>query len=187
MMPGLNGPGGVVTHQRAPGAAKRTGDPADGNDAKQEIVEGPQAGAYYYLTKPFDEDMLLSVLSTAVNDRMRYRCALAGSDVAARTFDLMREGAFTFKTLHSARDLATVLANACPDPRRVVIGLTELLVNAVEHGNLEISYAEKGLLQDQGQWETEVARRLSDPSICGQRGGGQVLPRTGQGAGGDHG
>ena len=29
--------------------------------AREEILEGLQAGAYY-LTKPFDEDMLLSVL-----------------------------------------------------------------------------------------------------------------------------
>ena len=137
--------------------------------AKNEVLEGLQAGAYYYLTKPFDEDMLLSVLSTAVEDRMRYRRALEGSDVASRTFGLMREGSFSFSSLMSARDLATVLANACPDPRRVVIGLVELLINAVEHGNLGISYDEKTRLREEDRWEQEVDARLADPAYAGRQ------------------
>jgi anti-sigma regulatory factor (Ser/Thr protein kinase) len=35
---------------------------------------------------------------------------------------------------------------AAPDPSRVVLGLTELMLNAVEHGNLSISYDEKSRL-----------------------------------------
>lgn len=134
--------------------------------AKAEILEGLQAGAYYYLTKPFDENMLLSVLSTAVEDRHRHLRALEDSDLASRTFGLMHEAAFTFSSLHSARDIATVLANAFPDPKRVVIGLTELLVNAVEHGNLGITYEEKTRLREQGRWEREVASRLAAPEYA---------------------
>ena len=132
--------------------------------ARDEIIEGLRAGAYYYLTKPFDHDMLLSVVSTALEDRMRYRHALEESGVASRTFGLMREAAFSFRTLGSARDLATVLANAFPDPQRVVIGLSELLVNAVEHGNLGIGFQEKGLLREQNRWEQEIEARLADPA-----------------------
>ena len=132
--------------------------------AKEEILEGLQAGAYYYLTKPFDEHMLLSVLSTAVEDRKRYLRALEHSDVASRTFGLMSEAAFSFKTLGSARDIATVLANAFPDPRRVIIGLSELLLNAVEHGNLGITYDEKSRLREEDRWEQEIEARLADPA-----------------------
>lgn len=132
--------------------------------AKDEVLEGLRAGAYYYLTKPFDEQMLLSVLSTAVADRMRYRQALEGSDLVSRTFGLMREASFSFRSLAAARDLAHLLANACPDPRRVVIGLLELLINAVEHGNLGITYEEKSRLRDEERWESEVAGRLADPA-----------------------
>jgi CheY-like chemotaxis protein/anti-sigma regulatory factor (Ser/Thr protein kinase) len=132
--------------------------------AKEDIVDGLKAGAYYYLTKPFDEDMLLSVLSTAVDDRQRYMQALSDSDVASRTFGLMHEAAFAFRDLHSAHDIATVLANAFPDPKRVVIGLTELLVNAVEHGNLGITYDEKSDLRAEDRWEQEIEARLADPA-----------------------
>jgi CheY-like chemotaxis protein/anti-sigma regulatory factor (Ser/Thr protein kinase) len=131
--------------------------------AKEEILEGLRAGAYYYLTKPFDEQMLLSVLATAVEDRSRYKRALEGSDVASRTFGLLRDGYFTFKDLMSARDVATVLANACPDPHRVVIGLTELLINAVEHGNLAITYDEKTRLREEDRWYAEIEARLTQP------------------------
>ncbi|MBF0530659.1 MAG: ATP-binding protein, partial [Deltaproteobacteria bacterium] len=49
----------------------------------------------------------------------------------------------------------------CPDPGRTVTGLQELLINAVEHGNLGITYAEKTKLVIEGTWITEVKRRLS--------------------------
>jgi len=131
--------------------------------AKKDVLEGIKAGAHYYLTKPFDEELLLTVLDTAISDRMRYRRAQIESDVNARTFGLMCEGRFFFKTLDAARDLATVLSNACPDPKRVSLGMAELLVNAVEHGNLGISYDEKSELRANQGWDKEIERRLCDP------------------------
>ena len=131
--------------------------------AQDEILEGIRAGAWYYLTKPFDEALLLSVLGTAVEDRRRYRRMQEESHAAGRTFGLMCEGRFRFQTLEAARDIATVLANACPDPGRVVIGMSELLINAVEHGNLGITYDEKTVLREENRWDEEVARRLADP------------------------
>ena len=136
--------------------------------SKDEIVEGMEAGAYYYLTKPFEEEMLLSVLKTAVADRMRYRRSQEESDVAGRSLGLLQEGRFCFSNLDEARDLSTVLAHAFPDPQRVVIGLSELLLNALEHGNLGISYEEKSQLKENGDWEDEVRRRCSDPAYSGR-------------------
>jgi anti-sigma regulatory factor (Ser/Thr protein kinase) len=56
-----------------------------------------------------------------------------------------------------------LLANACPEPAGVSLGLLELLVNAVEHGNLGITTKEKSRLLHQGLWEKDVARRLEMP------------------------
>jgi anti-sigma regulatory factor (Ser/Thr protein kinase) len=41
------------------------------------------------------------------------------------------------------------------------MGLSELLVNGVEHGNLGIDFAEKSRLREADCWEEEVARRLA--------------------------
>ena len=41
-----------------------------------------------------------------------------------------------------------------------VVGLRELVVNAVEHGNLEISFDENTELLASGEWQAEIERRL---------------------------
>lgn len=136
---------------------------------REEVIEGISAGAYYYLTKPYDAEMLLSVVRTAASD------SAAAHDLQRRVrrglqvLQLLDEAHFTLCTLEEARGLASVLANACPDAESTVIGLTELLVNAVEHGNLGITYDEKSALLADGGWAAEVARRLTLPENRGKR------------------
>jgi hypothetical protein len=48
----------------------------------------------------------------------------------------------------------------------VVVGLHELLLNAVEHGNLGITYNEKTDLVRNANWNEEIERRLSLPEYC---------------------
>ncbi|MEN8180423.1 MAG: response regulator, partial [Pseudomonadota bacterium] len=111
--------------------------------SKQDVLDGLQAGAYYYLTKPYDEEHMLAIVNTAVADYQRYRSLQKETLQTAHTLCLMQNGRFQFRTLQEGRNLATLLANASPNAGNVVIGLSELMVNAVEHGNLGISYEEK--------------------------------------------
>jgi len=129
----------------------------------EEIHEGIRAGAYYYLTKPLEKAMLCSVIATAVQDHLRYRCMQSEIDRTGRVFGLMSRGEFHFRTLDEGRGLARLLANACPNPRKAVVGISELLVNAVEHGNLGIGYQEKGQLLETGRLTAEVEARLARP------------------------
>jgi anti-sigma regulatory factor (Ser/Thr protein kinase) len=55
------------------------------------------------------------------------------------------------------------VAQLCPEPQRVVTGISELLLNALEHGNLKIGYEEKSRLMRNGEWQQEVERRLDAP------------------------
>lgn len=126
----------------------------------KDIHEGIRAGAYYYLTKPFAREMLCSVVATAVQDHVRYRRMQEEIDRTSRMFGLVTRAEFHFRSLEQGRELANLLANACPNPRKAVVGIGELLVNAVEHGNLEIGYREKGRLLKSGQLDAEVQRRL---------------------------
>ena len=127
---------------------------------REEMIEGIRAGAYYYLTKPYDRDVLLSVIRTAAGDSHEIRELQKRVQRGLHVLSLLSEARFTIRTLDQARDLAGVLANACPDPESAVVGLTELLVNAVEHGNLGITYEEKTALRNCHDWEAEVLRRL---------------------------
>lgn len=129
--------------------------------SQTDISEGLEAGAHYYLTKPFDEDILLSVIKTAVQERQFYKEVMSDLDKDKQVVPLIRNAYFEFTTIDHARNLASLLSNAFPDPSVVVMGLTELMINAVEHGNLGITYDEKSALNEQGNWNEEVSRRLS--------------------------
>ncbi len=125
-----------------------------------DISEGLNAGAFYYLTKPFEEDVLLSVIKTAVNDRFRYQQIQDNLEQTNLTMGKLNSAVFEFKNLEDARSIASLVSNACPEPEKIVMGLTELMVNAIEHGNLGITYDEKSVLNEQGSWINEVANRL---------------------------
>ncbi len=127
---------------------------------REEMIEGIRAGAYYYLSKPYDAEVLMSVVRTAATDAREIRELQKRVKRGLHVLSLLSEARFAIRTLDEARDLAGVLANACPDPESAVVGLTELLVNAVEHGNLGITYEEKSFLRNCHEWEAEVLRRL---------------------------
>lgn len=136
---------------------------------REEMLEGIRAGAYYYLTKPFDVEMLLSVIATAANDYEHYRELQQEARRGLEALALLHEAVFTFQTVNEAHALGAILANVCPDPETAVIGLTELLVNAVEHGNLGITYEEKSALNANRRWAAEVERRLALPENAAKR------------------
>ncbi|MBI1207548.1 MAG: hypothetical protein GC191_09715 [Azospirillum sp.] len=71
---------------------------------------------------------------------------------------------FQFRTPDEVNLLARWLGGLCPDPSEAEGGLAELMLNAVEHGNLGIDYTEKKNLVQAGHFEAEVARRLALPA-----------------------
>lgn len=126
----------------------------------ENMRESLEAGAHYYITKPYDQQTLLAIVTTAVKDYQYHVLLQSTVKQSAQTLKLMNRGEFRYRTLDDGKNLALLLANACPDPDKVVLGLTELMINAIEHGNLGISYEEKSKLNLTGAWEQEVNRRL---------------------------
>ena len=59
--------------------------------------------------------------------------------------------------------MACFLAYCFPQPERVITGLLELLINAVEHGNLGVDYHDKAKLIMADNWRAEVERRINLP------------------------
>ncbi len=131
--------------------------------AESEILEGLKAGAYYYLTKPYSEEVLLSVIRTAVKECLAYKELQLQLQQTHITMGKLNHAIFEFQTLEQARSIGSLLSNACPEPDKIVMGLTELMINAVEHGNLGISYEEKTVLNNNGRWIDEVNSRLAMP------------------------
>ncbi len=134
----------------------------------KDVIEGIRTGAWYYLTKPYDAQMLLSVVRAAANDYFEFKDLRARLRQGLKTLRMLQNAVFVIRTVEEARDVATILANACPDPDSAIVGLTELLLNAVEHGNLGITYEEKSAMQDKEEWQREVSRRLALPENAGK-------------------
>ena len=140
-----------------------------GKAAEQDVLEGLQAGAEYYLTKPYEKQALLAIVQTSVADFARYKELRAKVNQQEKTMDLLDRAEFTFRTLEDASNLSSLLAKACPNPQTSVLGISELLINAVEHGNLGISYQEKSQLNEENAWLDEIRKRLDDPAYVNRR------------------
>jgi CheY-like chemotaxis protein len=131
-------------------------------DDPERIKEGIDAGAFYYLIKPFQRPLLNSILRAAVADYHAFRHLLETLKQYKKPIALLTEGTFRFRTPQEAEQVAVMIASATPDPEHAMV-IAELLLNAIEHGNLGITYAEKGKLLDENAWEKEVERRLALP------------------------
>jgi DNA-binding response OmpR family regulator len=134
----------------------------------EDVAAGLNAGAYYYLTKPFPPETLLSIVRAAVRDRLAYLDLQGRIRHAEGIMRHLVRGEFSFRTQAEARDLAALVAHAAPDPTRIVLGLTELMLNAVEHGNLAITYEEKSRLIAADALTEEVEKRLADGPYSGR-------------------
>lgn len=131
--------------------------------SSRQIQEGIEAGVYYYLAKPYNEALLLSIIRAALKDSVGRSEMREQVKKQRRTLGLMEMGRFRFRTLEETNNLSYFIANCFPSPEHMVYGLNELMVNAVEHGNLGITYGEKTELILNGIWQQEVERRLQLP------------------------
>jgi len=134
--------------------------------APDQVKEGIEAGAYYYLTKPYEPETLLAIVRGALSELGQEMEETQRAATQAEALRLLMHAEFSFKTLEEAQHLANLLAMLCPIPDAAVMGLSELLVNAVEHGNLNISYDEKMHLRYSDGWEKEIERRLALPEFA---------------------
>ncbi len=138
--------------------------------ATEQVLQGINAGVYYYLTKPYDDRMLLSIVRSALQDAKIRKNMREEVGRQRSVLGLMELSVFRFRTLKEAKTLAFYIASCFPKPEQAVFGLHELLMNAIEHGNLGITYSEKTELVLAGQWLQEVERRLDSPDYREKKG-----------------
>lgn len=130
---------------------------------KEQIVEGFKAGVYYYLTKPFDSMVLVSIINAAIVDLQAKEQIYKEVVEFKKIQTLVERCNFCFSSLVDVRSLTVYLSNFFPEPDRVAMGISELLINAVEHGSLGITYDEKSELNNKGKWSEEVKIREELP------------------------
>ncbi|MFT5701770.1 MAG: two-component system cell cycle response regulator [Desulforhopalus sp.] len=129
----------------------------------QEIKEGIEAGVFYYLVKPLNIETLSSIVESASLKIHKYRIQRQRYLERQESMTMVQSLNCSFRTLEEGEKLAVFLSQFFPDPDQVFTGVSELFINAVEHGNLAISYEEKGELLEKNSLIKEVERRLTHP------------------------
>lgn len=135
----------------------------------QELISGISAGAYYYLTKPYAAEVLISIVNAAAKDHKNKQALKKELFKKDLMFGIITSAEFELQTIDQARALAAFISNFYSEPARVIVGLAALLMNAIEHGNLAIGYEEKSRLVSEGAFETEVENRLASPAYASKK------------------
>jgi len=169
MMPDLDGIGLLRRIKNDPRLAGIPVIMQTAANSPEQIREGLEAGAYYYLTKPYRRDDLLAIVHAALADADARHALRRQLNQHIDSLHFLNSGEFSISTIDEAGQLASFIAQACPDPDTAVIGIFELLINGIEHGNLGLSYAEKAVLKREENWRTEIDRRALLPENAGKR------------------
>jgi DNA-binding response OmpR family regulator len=133
------------------------------------VREGLEAGAYYYLTKPFEREMLLAIVAAAVAQHRARRNIRDATSQPLDGLDYLYQGYFELATLDDAQRVAALLGRLATSPERVALGLSELMVNAIEHGNLGLGYNDKRELMQSGHWRDAIEARQRLPEFVAKR------------------
>jgi CheY-like chemotaxis protein len=130
---------------------------------KEHILEGISKGAYYYLPKPYEMQVLQAILREAIEEHER-NVELQKRAAASETHvdDLIVQGVLRFRTIEEGNRLSAWFGRFS-DSEYTCAGLIELFTNAVEHGNLGITYDDKTELLLASGLDEEIARRLILP------------------------
>jgi len=131
-----------------------------GKSDRESIVEGIDAGAYYYLTKPYDLHVLSTILKKATKEYENHKFILRQiKEKNKNIIGYLTSGEIHFKTCKEALYISSWISEFTHS-EKFSIGLSELLINAVEHGNLGIGYEKKEEYLMNDTLEQEITRRL---------------------------
>jgi CheY-like chemotaxis protein/anti-sigma regulatory factor (Ser/Thr protein kinase) len=131
----------------------------------ENIREGIDAGAFYYLTKPIEAEVLRAIVRAAISDLQQKELLLQRIRKSDNPLGQLVEATFRYRTTSEAEFLAVAIANSSPVPQKALM-ISEILTNAIEHGNLGITYQEKTSLVANNALNQEVERRLSLPKFA---------------------
>ncbi len=122
-------------------------------ESPEDFERGLSLGAYYYITKPINRSILLPLVKSALEEYRNIRFLKEELEKADEVLALTVEWKLRFRTVQQATSLSKLASKVCPDPAKALVGIMELLINAVEHGIAKIDYDEKSELNLKGCWE----------------------------------
>lgn len=149
-----------------------------GESAVEEMQRCLDAGVFYFLAKPVATPVLASVIGAALRDMAQKRSISAELQAHRRGFERIEACCFRLREPSEVQGVAGLMACCFPDPDAAFSGLFELLLNGIEHGNLQIGFELKSRLLRDGLWQQEMARRLAMPELRGRSVEATVMRRA---------
>lgn len=136
---------------------------------QKSVIAGIKSGVYYYLAKPYEEETLLAIVRSALQDRKKKLVFQEKLSQQSNALSALMRADFCFSTIDEAQNVAALLGGAFQRPELAMTGLYEIFLNAIEHGNLGLGFEAKSKLHDDDAWADEIARRLALPENAGKR------------------
>jgi DNA-binding response OmpR family regulator len=134
--------------------------------APDQVCEGLTAGAHYYLTKPYAPSTLRTIVRSALEHARDRRDLETRAGYVAEAMGHLDRAELSVRTHAEAQRVAAFVSQLCPEPKAAVLGLAELMINGIEHGNLGISCAEKARLMREDRLGKELALRHALPQLA---------------------
>jgi CheY-like chemotaxis protein len=131
-----------------------------------QMLEGIKEGAFYYLCKPYMRSVLSKVITSAEEE---YWLRVNQNKLKNNSDDNFRRFCLDIGAIDEVTTMGAEISKLFPEPERAIFGINELLINAVEHGNLSIGFDEKEELVLSGSWEAEIKRRQQTPECAKKR------------------
>lgn len=160
MMPDMDGLEVARWINRSPAITKIPIIIQTSSQQPEQIKEGIESGVFYYLTKPIQEEILKSVVKSAIKESRQQKILEKELIKHKSSFRLLERALFNLHTIEEAESVSCFIANCFPKPEFVLPAIAELIVNAIEHGNCQLSYEEKSKLITAGTWKDEVRSRV---------------------------
>jgi len=125
------------------------------------LQESVDAGAYYYLTKPYDQDTMVSLVKAAARDSLNRKLIRDDLKLGVQHFQFLKQAVFKIQNPSDGLRIAAIIASMTKRTQEVSLVLSELITNAIEHGNLGIGYQRKAQLLEVGQLDNEIEHLLN--------------------------
>ena len=135
---------------------------------KQFLYDGIKLGAYYYLSKPFNSQKLKELSKLAIGqyisrhelyEKLPDDFTVAPANNNFDRLEFIKGVEFKFQNIDDVKEIAGHLSTYFPNPQKAMYGISELMINAIEHGNLGITFEEKIKFLGKGTWKDEVMKR----------------------------
>ena len=129
----------------------------------EDISSAYKEGVFYYLTKPYKGKILRSVIKSALETIEIRSGQNDGVPDFSQLVSLMDRGEFHFRTIKEAQGLSEILSYCYFSKKNMLVGISELMINAIEHGNLGITFDEKTQMVKSGTWHKKTEIMLKKP------------------------